>query len=79
MLENLYIALAKHHRDTRETRGLVGLKAGITESRLSRIVHGWIEATPDERAALSQALGVEEGYLFTQGEQPAASTATAAK
>jgi len=80
MYENLYLALAKHYKETRETRGMVGLKAGITESRLSRIVHGWLvpTATPKERTALARVLGVDEAYLFADGqEQPAAATAIA--
>lgn len=69
MLENLYLALAKHHKKTKETRGKVGLRAGITESRLSMIVHGKADATPKERKALSKALDVNEGYLFAQGPE----------
>ena len=74
MYENLYLALAKHYKETRETRGMVGLKAGITESKLSRIVHGWLVPTAKERKALARVLGQDEAYLFAQ-EQPAAATA----
>ena len=76
MLENLYLTLARHYKNTKETRGKVGIRAGITESRLSTIVHGKSEATAEERAALARVLGIDEAYLFAQDRQPTASTAT---
>jgi transcriptional regulator with XRE-family HTH domain len=39
-------------------------RLGIGETRLSRIVRGRVEATPEERARIAEALGVPERELF---------------
>lgn len=42
----------------------IAQRAGVSEHRLYRVVHGRTKATPGERAALSQVLGVPEPDLF---------------
>jgi len=37
---------------------------GIREERLSRIVNGWVTATPAERAAIAHAVERPENELF---------------
>ncbi len=47
-------------------------KAGISESRLSRIILGRREPTADERHAIAKALGIPPPEIFPQEEKPAA-------
>ena len=64
MLENLKITFFRRKHKTGESQGQIGMKAGILEGRLSTIVTGKAQATPKERAALAEALGETEEYLF---------------
>ena len=42
----------------------VAARAGMSETRLSRIMRGRIEPTPEERMHLPEALGVPVAELF---------------
>jgi len=64
MRENLYLEIGKHREKNDISQGQIGLKAGITESRLSLIVRGRVEPTKKERRALAQVLGIDEKILF---------------
>lgn len=47
-----------------EPQYAVAAQVGMSETRLSRIVQGRVEPTPEERKRLSEALGVPEAELF---------------
>jgi len=43
---------------------VVAKRAGLSETRLSRIVQGRLQPTPDERRRLARVLGASENELF---------------
>jgi len=51
----------------RESQTTVAKKAGVSESRLSRIVHGHSDATMEEKRALARVLRSKVGKLFPAG------------
>jgi len=71
MLENLHLAILRRKNSIGLHQGKVAVKAGILESRLSRIINGYIKAKPEERAALSRVLGISEEILFVESKQEA--------
>lgn len=73
MLDNLYLAIAKHKEKTGKKQGKIGLEAGITETRLSMIIYQRVEATSEERTGLSRVLDIAEEVLFDESEQLTAS------
>ena len=78
MLENLHLALLKKREKSGLMQKFIAKQANLSEHRLSSIVYGRLTATPKERTALARVLGVDEAYLFADGqEQPAAATAIA--
>jgi transcriptional regulator with XRE-family HTH domain len=54
----------------RKTQRSLGSETGIPETRMSDIVQGRTMPRPDERAALSRALGVPSELLFPTESQP---------
>jgi transcriptional regulator with XRE-family HTH domain len=42
----------------------LGRRSNIPENRLSTIIHGWVNPTPQERAALASVLKADESLLF---------------
>jgi hypothetical protein len=63
-------------RSTR-TQSQLSVMTGIGETRLSRIVNGWIEAREDEKQRIAGAVGVPVAKLFDarDEDQPLEETA----
>lgn len=51
---------------TGTSQTLIARRAGINESRLSRIVRGWVEANDDERQRIAKALRVSVDDIFRE-------------
>ena len=56
----LKVAILRSGKSQRQ----VSAEAGLSESRLSSIVRGWVRPLPDERAAIARALERPERDLF---------------
>ena len=72
MLHNIKAALAEH----RITQYEAAQRLGISDTRLSRIVRGRIEATTEEKRKLAQLLELPIQFLFS-GPAPVPSQAEA--
>lgn len=48
----------------REPQYALAARAGMSETRLSRIVQGRLQPTPAERKRIAEALGIPEADLF---------------
>jgi len=59
----LKAAMLQRGLSQRETSRL----AAIPENKLSTIIRGWVEATPDERQKLAAVLHQPESVLFDAG------------
>jgi transcriptional regulator with XRE-family HTH domain len=46
----------------------IASRAGIEQTRFSKIVHGHIVATPEEKAAIADALGKQVDEIFPDAE-----------
>lgn len=55
----------------------IARQVGIHESRLSKIVRGWLEANDEERQILARALRTTEDELFPPAERKPARRKTA--
>lgn len=55
----------------RTTQTLVAQKAGVQESRLSRIIHGYVSPSDDEKRAIARALRLPVEELFPASEAAA--------
>lgn len=63
MLHNLRLAIGERFG----TQLTFAKAAKIHPVRLNKILNGWIEATPEERARLAALLDAEQSWLFTEG------------
>lgn len=64
MAKNRHLVLAILDRETTQIE--VARKAGIHESRLSRLVNGHDEPTADEKKAIAKALRTSIDQLFPE-------------
>ena len=58
-ITRLRLELMRHGLKSVEVAHLIGR----SEARISRLVRGWAEPTPEEICAISQALGIEESKI----------------
>jgi len=76
MLHNVKAALSER----RITQYEAAHRIGVSDTRLSRIVRGRIEATTEEKRKLSQLLGLPIEFLFSDpGPVPSQAEAQPAK
>lgn len=52
--------------DSPFTQTVIAKKTGINESRLSRIIHGHVDAEPEEQKSLARLLKVPVSQIFTE-------------
>lgn len=64
MAKNKLLIVAIIDRNTSQI--VLAKKAGIHETRLSKIVNGHIEPTPDEKKAIARALRTPVTVLFPE-------------
>ena len=62
-MHNLRSAIIERYR----TQLAFAAAVGISPTRLNRIINGWLEPTPVERARLAELLGVEIEWVFSKG------------
>ncbi len=66
MLKKLKIVIFEHKVTHKKIQAVIGVKAGIIETRLSQIIHGKKQPTAQERRDLAQVLETDESLLFSE-------------